>query len=339
MSKRLPAEWEAQSAIQLTWPHQNTDWNYILPDIEKVFIRLTEIITLFQKLIIVTPEKSYVQNLIRHCTLHNILWVEANSNDTWARDHGGINVIDGERVKVLDFQFNGWGEKYPFSLDNELTSQIFEKGVFGKDTLYEKIDFVLEGGAIETDGKGTLLTTEVCLLNKNRSGLIKSEIENVLKAHLGVHRFLWLQHGSLTGDDTDGHIDTLARFVNENTIAYSKAQNLEHPDYDALNLMEQELKGFHDQNGNPYKLVPLPLPLVHGSDEGTVLPATYANFLMINSAVLVPVYGLATDADVLEIFEELFPDRKIFGVNCKAAIKQNGSLHCLTMNYIKEVIN
>ena len=195
----------------------------------------------------------------------------------------------------------------------------------------------MEGGGIESDGKGTLLTTESCLLNNNRNNVTKEQAEILLKTQLGVDRVLWLQHGHLSGDDTDGHIDTLARFTDESTIVYVKNENINHPDFKALQLMEAELQRFRKKDGSSYTLVPLMQPTIQEPEKSAFLPATYANFLIINGAILVPTYHVKEDAFVLNIFRRLFPSRDIIGIDCRAVIKQNGSLHCLTMNYLRGV--
>jgi len=337
MKRRLPAEWEQQSAIQLTWPHANTDWTYILKDIELVYIRLVEVITQYQKVVIVSPEIKYVKTLLKNHNQSNIIWVEANSDDTWARDHGGISIFEDGKPLVLDFEFNGWGNKYSHANDNLITQKIFSAKVTPNSIGFKKVNYILEGGGIESDGKGTLLTTESCLLNNNRNNVTKEQAEILLKTQLGVDRVLWLQHGHLSGDDTDGHIDTLARFTDESTIVYVKNENINHPDFKALQLMEAELQRFRKKDGSSYTLVPLMQPTIQEPEKSAFLPATYANFLIINGAILVPTYHVKEDAFVLNIFRRLFPSRDIIGIDCRAVIKQNGSLHCLTMNYLRGV--
>jgi agmatine/peptidylarginine deiminase len=197
---------------------------------------------------------------------------------------------------------------------------------------------VLEGGSLESDGKGTILTTSECLLSKNRNEhLSKIQIEQHLKENFGAERVLWLNHGYLAGDDTDSHIDTLARFCNEKTIAYVGCENPEDEHYEALLQMKKELQQFTDVNGNHYQLVELPLPDACFDEDGKRLPATYANFTIVNGAVLVPVYGVLQDEKALEILQNCFPKREIIGVNCRILIEQHGSLHCVTMQYPEQV--
>lgn len=300
--------------VQLTWPHKDTDWAPILPEITAVYEELAQEIRKREGLLIVDD--------IPH-------------NDTWARDHGFITVEETSDIshqtsdlKLLDFCFNGWGEKFEADLDNAINRHLYERGLV-KGTYEDHLDFVLEGGSIESDGKGTIFTTECCLLAPHRNQpLTKQQIEEKLKEWLGAERIVWLQHGSLIGDDTDGHIDTLVRICPNDTLLYTGGDD-EHPD---LALMEQELQALRTLDGKPYRLLRLPLPRPI-YDEGR-LPATYANYLVINGAVLVPTYAQPDlDAEALRIIGEAFPDREIVGIDCRAVVKQHGSLHCCTMQY------
>ncbi len=320
----MPAEWEHQSAVQLTMPHEHTDWAPILPEILAVYEEMKREITKREPLIIVDD--------IPH-------------NDTWARDHGFITVEETSDLrpqtsdlKLLDFKFNGWGEKFPAELDNEINRHLYERGIV-KGTYEPHLDFVLEGGSIESDGKGTIFTTQCCLMAPHRNQpLTKDEIEERLKEWLGAERIVWLQHGSLIGDDTDGHIDTLVRICPGDTILYTGGDE-EHPD---LVEMERELQELRTMEGKPYRLLKLPLPrpiydtsdISHQPSAINRLPATYANYLVINGAVLVPTYNQPDlDAEAMRIIGEAFPDREIVGIDCQAVIRQHGSLHCCTMQY------
>ena len=320
----MPAEWEPQSAVQLTWPHAHTDWAPILPEITAVYEEMAREISKCEGLLIVAP-KSVLPHL-SHLTSHIF---PLDTNDTWARDHGFITVEENGRSLLLDFCFNGWGEKFEATLDNQINRHLFEQG-FVKGTYEDHLDFVLEGGSIESDGKGTIFTTECCLMAPHRNQpLTKQEIEERLKQWLGAERIVWLQHGSLIGDDTDGHIDTLVRICPNDTLLYIGGDD-DHPD---LYEMEQELQTLRTLKGQPYRMLKLPLPRPI-YDEGERLPATYANYLVINGAVLVPTYAQPDlDAEALRIIGEAFPDREIVGIDCRAVIKQHGSLHCCTMQY------
>ena len=314
-NRRMPAEWETQSAIQLTWPHADTDWAPMLPEIEAVYEKMAREIRKREQLIVVDD--------IPH-------------NDTWARDHGFITVTSTgetgkgrEEIILLDFCFNGWGEKFPAALDNQINRRLYERGIV-KGTYEPHLDFVLEGGSIESDGKGTIFTTQGCLMAPHRNQpLTRDDIEQRLKLWLGAERIIWLQHGSLIGDDTDGHIDTIVRICPDDTLLYT-AGDADHPD---LLLMEQELQQLRTLDGQPYRLLRLPLP--HPIyDDGQRLPATYANYLVLNRAVLVPTYDQADlDTEAIRTIGQAFPDRDIVGIDCRPVIRQHGSLHCCTMQY------
>ena len=306
--RRMLAEWEPQSFIQLTWPHAHTDWAPILPEITAVYEQMKATIEQFEPVLVVD---------------------EIPHNDTWARDHGFITVEeDGENI-LLDFCFNGWGEKFEATLDNQINRHLYDKGLV-KGIYEDHLDFVLEGGSIESDGKGTVFTTECCLMAPHRNQpLTKQQIEERLMQYLGAERIVWLQHGSLLGDDTDGHIDTLVRICPNDTLLYTGGDD-DHPD---LALMEQELQQLRTTDGHPYRLLKLPLPHPIFGD-GERLPATYANYLVINGAVLVPTYNQPDlDAEALRIVGQAFPNRQAIGIDCCAVIKQHGSLHCCTMQY------
>ena len=309
---RLPAEWEPQWGVQLTWPHANTDWAPMLD----------EIIATYREM---APEIEKREEL---------LVVGEPSNDTWARDHGFITLVDDQgHARLLDFCFNGWGEKFPAELDNAINRRLYDEGKV-KGEYVDCLDFVLEGGSIESDGKGTVFTTSCCLLAPHRNQpMSKDQIEERLKRELQAERIVWINHGSLTGDDTDGHIDTLVRICPDDTLLYMGCDNPDDEQYAELHLMEEELKTFRTIEGKPYRLLklPMPRPIIF---EGERLPATYANFLVINGAVLCPTYAQPDlDAEALRLIGEAFPEREIVGIDCRSIIKQHGSLHCCTMQY------
>lgn len=335
--RRLPAEWEPQSAVQLTFPHDQTDWADVLEAVMPCFVQIAEIISRFEKVLIVCKDAAQVKKLLANAVQENLLLVECDSNDTWARDHGAITVFENGKPLLLDFVFNGWGLKFPADKDNLINRTLHNKGVFKAPVAHGGI--VLEGGGIESDGQGTLLTTAECLLSPNRNPhLGKEEIETLLKMLFGLDRVLWLQHGYLAGDDTDSHIDTLARFCDAGTIAYVKCTDPADEHFEALANMEAELQSFRRNDGTPYRLVPLPWPEACFDTDGHRLPATYANFLIINGAVLVPTYRIPQDPEALEIFTSLFPEHIVFGVDCRPLILQHGSLHCVTMQYPAAVV-
>lgn len=340
----MPAEWEPQQAVMIAWPHADTDWHYMLNEVQECFKLIAEAILNEMQLIVITPHVDEArQQLCDIKNSHNIIYQCIDINDTWARDFGPISVYDinGEHY-ILDFKFNAWGMKFASNYDNLICREMNKNGIFNAKYVNCQ-DFVLEGGSIESDGKGTILTTSQCLLSPNRNGaLSKNEIEAVLKASLGAKKVLWLDHGALVGDDTDAHIDTLARLAPNNSILYVKCDDPADQQYESLLLMEEELKSMTNVQDEPFKLVPLPCPSPIHDEERLRLPATYANFLITNSQVLVPTYGQPdTDKIALEIISQAFPGRKITGIDCNALIKQHGSLHCITMqipnNFLKKI--
>ena len=327
--RRMPAEWERQSAVQLTWPHKDTDWAPMLDEVEATYCDMAREISKREPLIIVTPSPQAVP-----FADSQIVFSAIKTNDTWARDHGFITVVEGNETLLLDFKFNGWGEKFPAELDNAINRQLYDTGVV-KGTYESHLDFVLEGGSIESDGKGTIFTTRCCLMAPHRNQpLSQAEIEARLKEYLGAERVVWLNHGSLIGDDTDGHIDTLVRIAPDDTLLYTDGDDA-HPD---LHDMEKELQSLRTLDGQPYRLLklPLPRPIYH---DGERLPATYANYLIVNGAVLVPTYNQPDlDAEAMRIIGQAFPDREIVGIDCRSLVKQHGSLHCCTMQYPEGVL-
>ncbi len=336
----LPAEWEPQSAVQLTWPHEDTDWNYILEEVTSCFVAIAKEIIKREILLIVCRDKQAVKSQLGEVDFSRIIFREVPTNDTWARDHGAISVfVDGEPY-IYDFAFNGWGMKFAANHDNRITRELYVMDTFPPETGYfNMLHYVLEGGGIESDGKGTLLTTSECLLSPNRNDhFSKEEIEMFLKSIFGLKRILWLDNGYLAGDDTDSHIDTLARFCDAKTIAYVCCDDSEDEHYSALSAMEAELKNFRTATGKPYHLIPLPMADCVVKD-GERLPATYANFLIINGAVLMPTYGSPEKDNIAASqLQKAFPDREIVGIDCSPLIRQHGSLHCVTMQFPAGVI-
>ena len=323
-SWRIPAEWEPQEGVQLTWPHAGTDWAPMLDEIIATYREMAREIAKRERLLIVAPEDA----------ARDMLRIVCDTDDTWARDHGFISLVDdkGHR-RLLDFRFNGWGNKFPAALDNAINRQLYDTGELKGDYV-DCLDFVLEGGSIESDGKGTVFTTSGCLLAPHRNQpLTKAEIEERLKRELHAERIVWIDHGALTGDDTDGHIDTLVRICPDDTLLYIGCDDPHDEQYEELQLMETQLRSFRTMEGKPYRLVrlPMPRPIFNGEER---LPATYANFLVINGAVLCPTYAQPNlDAEALRLIGEAFPGREIVGIDCRSIIKQHGSLHCCTMQF------
>lgn len=343
--RTLAPEWAMQSGVQLTWPHADTDWAYMLSEVTACYVKLAYEIARREPLLVVTPHVDEVKRLLEeqlpHAAAQNIIYRECPTNDTWARDHAFLTVVSTEGIELLDFRFNGWGGKFEASLDNAINRQLVKgDNAALKGRYVDCLDFELEGGSIETDGLGTLLTTSECLLNPNRNAhMDKAHIEALLTERLGVERFLWLDHGALAGDDTDSHIDTLARLCPDNVIVYVSCSNPEDEHYASLKRMEEQLKTFVTPEGKPYTLLPIPLPKPIYDEEGQRLPATYANYLVMNEAVLFPTYAQPEgDVEAARVLSKAFPGRDIVGVDCCALIKQHGSLHCATMQYPKGVL-
>jgi agmatine deiminase len=334
---RLPAEWEPQAFVQFTFPHRNSDWAYMYDEVVKCFVDVIKAAARFEPVLVVCHSREEVSAYFTEETLFPVTYAVISSDDTWARDHGAITVMNGDEPVLYDFVFNGWGGKFNASSDNLITRQLVEKGVI-KSSL-ESFEFVLEGGSIESDGMGTLLTTSECLLSPGRNpGLDKDQITHFLEEVFGIKKVLWLDHGYLEGDDTDSHIDTLARLCSPSKIAYVKCTSADDEHYEALQKMEEQVKRFTNASGEKYELISLPWPDACFDSEGMRLPSTYANFLILNNAVLVPVYGVPQDKEALLIMQGIFPERKVIGINCRALIDQHGSLHCISMQYPAKVL-
>ncbi|AGA89068.1 peptidylarginine deiminase-like enzyme [Thioflavicoccus mobilis 8321] len=333
---RLPAEWEPQAAVMLTWPHAGTDWAARLPVIEALYDELAAAIARFEPVLICCRDAAHRAAVEARLAAAGVAperrrLAIAASDDTWARDHGPITVLAEGGAELVDFRFNGWGGKYPAERDDRITATLHAAGVFGA-VPRRAIDLVLEGGAIESDGQGTLLAMTRTLVDDHRNpARERAAIEAVLAETLGASRFLWLEHGQLSGDDTDGHIDTLARFCAPDTIAYVRCDDPSDPDHAGLAAMERELQAFRRADGRPYRLVALPHPRPVHNAQGERLAAGYANFLIINGAVLVPVYDDAADEAALRVIADLFPGRAVVPLDARPLIEQGGSLHCLTM--------
>jgi len=319
--KRLIAEFEEQSYTQIIFPHEKTDWIEYLFEAEQTFINIINAIIKYQKCLVVCYDINAVKKHFKESK--NLFFIEFETDDTWARDCSALCVEENSKVKLLDFTFDGWGGKFEASKDNAMTKYI-NKNVTTHD-------FILEGGAVESNGVDTILTTSQCILNKNRNAELDSiQITKKLNSFFGATKILYLNHGYLTGDDTDSHVDTLARFIDESTIMYVKCEDTNDEHFSELRLMEKELQGVAKENS--YKLITLPMTEAIYFDSQR-LPATYANFLFVNNAVLVPTYGVGQDEVALQIFRDTFKDREIVAIDCSILIRQHGSLHCVTMNF------
>ena len=331
---RLPAEWEPQAAVLIAWPHADTDWAERLEAVESTYVALAAAVTRFQPLIIVVAGetlRAHVMSKLQatNADLSRIRFVELPYDDTWLRDSGPITLrSNSDRFQLTDFQFTGWGGKFGAEQDDALIAGLVDAGVFGS-AAHKRIDWVLEGGGIESDGEGTVLTTWRCLAQRHPDQS-REKMSDILRDSLNAQCVLWLDYGYLEGDDTDAHIDTLARFAPDHRIVYQACDDASDAHYDELKRMGEELAALRTADGKPYTLYPLPWakPIV---DEGRRLAASYANYLIVNGAVLVPAYGDVADDEAARIIGEAYPGRAIVQVPCRSLIWQNGSLHCITM--------
>jgi agmatine/peptidylarginine deiminase len=330
---RFPAEWEPQSAVLVAWPHSDTDWAARLADVETSYVALIAAIARFQAAVVCVAGNALQEHAARLLDAAGIpssrvRFVQVEYDDTWLRDSGPIALRDGDGFRLLDFRFNAWGDKFAATRDDRLVEALFNQGIF-RNAQRQRIDFALEGGAIETDGAGTLLSTWHCLQARHPE-LSRHEIEARLCDTLRQQRVLWLDHGALEGDDTDAHIDTLARFADPYTIVYQACDDPHDTHHAELQQMAHELAALRTLDGAPYRLFALPWakPVIDG---GRRLAASYANFLIVNDAVLMPAYNDPADAIAAATLEKTFPGHEIVQVPCRPLIWQNGSLHCLTM--------
>jgi len=345
MSKQLNLlpEWTPQDGVLLAWPHAQSDWLSFLPRIEQVFCELVFHIARFEHVVLLCntselAEAVHKKLTVRGVNLQHVHILAVPYNDTWLRDSGPITVADSTHVYACDFRFNGWGGKFDAELDDRICHVLSQGTLFKAQ--YKPYDLTLEGGSIDSDGEGTLLTTSQCLLTDTRNpGMQTGDYETFFASEFGIKRVLWLNQGELQGDDTDGHVDMLARFCDANTIAYTSCERTDDIHYASLAALETELRNLRTATGQPYTLVPLPIPEAIYNQDGRRLPASYANFLIINGAVLVPLYEDSNDETILQRLHSCFPGREVIGINARAIIEQFGSLHCLTMQLPRGVLN
>ena len=341
---RLPAEWEPQSAVLIAWPHADTDWAQRLGEVEETYIALVAAITRFQPVVICVADddvQAYARARLSSARVDmgQVRFTEIAYDDTWLRDSGPITLRRGHDFTLLDFRFTGWGGKFEASLDDRLVAGLHEAGIF-LNSSRQAIDFALEGGAIDADGAGTLLSTWQCL-HERHPDATREELSAKLANWLHQDRVLWLDHGYLEGDDTDAHIDTLARFASEDAIVFQACDDPSDSHYTELQAMASELAALRTRQGQPYRLFPLPWPqpIVDAGPNGSRrLAASYANFLIVNGAVLMPAYGDAADERAQAVMADAFPRHEIVPVPCRPLIWQNGSLHCITMQLPQGVV-
>ncbi|MDR0580083.1 MAG: agmatine deiminase family protein [Campylobacteraceae bacterium] len=320
--KRLFAEWEKQEALLFALPHENTDWNRYLDDILHSYREFILAVSKFQKCFVLCADVKKAEALLKNT--NNITLFEIQTNDTWIRDFGAIDVKNDDKVISYDFTFNAWGGKFDASLDN-----VVNKILYGSKKLQGElvsIPLVLEGGSIDSNGNGVMLTTKKCLLEEHRNPhLSYTQIDTKLKELFGLKKIIWLENGYLKGDDTDSHVDTLARFITPDTIAYTTCEDEKDEHFTELKNMEKELQS------TDFNLLALPLPKPIFYD-GHRLPATYANFVFVNGALIVPIYNDENDSIILNRLKSALPNHEIVGVDARIFIREHGSLHCATMN-------
>lgn len=331
----LPPEWAPQQATLLAWPRAGGDWGNGLAAARDAIAALAATLCRYQPVLLAAADAECRDSIGAHPALDALAAlrvVDVPNDDIWARDTGPITVFDEGNRQFLDFRFNGWGGQFAASRDDALTANLYATGQLGAGTL-ERRELTLEGGSIEVNGAGALLTTERCLIQGRRNTDIDRERAAALLCEtLGVETVHWLTRGALIGDDTDGHIDTLARFVAADTIAYQGCRDIKDTHYAPLSAMAEELADLRNTNGQPYQLVELPLPRpIHDCEDGHRLPTGYANFLIANGCVVVPSFDDPADAHAHEIIAGLFPDRDIRAVNSRALIRQHGGIHCAAM--------
>ncbi|WP_020395504.1 agmatine deiminase family protein [Thiolinea disciformis] len=343
MTKTFLPEWHPQWGVLLAWPHPASDWADNLEAAEICYTQIVSAISQQEVVLLLCHDDDHQLHIINllektDCKLANLYLRQLAYDDTWARDFGPISILDQQRIVLLDFIFNAWGGKFDASRDNAVNQHLVKQPPLNHCHL-KSINLVLEGGSLETDGQGTLLTTETCLLNPNRNPhLSKTQIEQRLTESLGLERILWLKNGHLEGDDTDAHIDTLARFADPQTIVYLTCDDANDSHFVALSAMEQEIKALRQVNGKPYKLFAIPLPHAIYAEDGRRLPASYVNFLIVNGRVLLPIYAdERTDTIAIEQIGKAFPQHQIIPIDCRALIQQSGSLHCATMQLPQEI--
>lgn len=337
---RLPAEWEAQSAVLLAWPHADTDWADRLTDVESTYTALISAITRYQVAVVCVADASLradAEARLRDAGANpdRLRFVEITYDDTWLRDSGPITLSDGKHFQLTDFRFTGWGGKFEARRDDDLVRGLIARDLF-VPAAHRRIDWALEGGGIESDGDGTILTTWKCLHQRHPQAS-RAQIDDMLRNSLEARRILWLEHGYLEGDDTDAHIDTLARFAPDRAIVYQGCDDPDDPHFTELGAMADELAALRTSDGEAYRLHALPWARpIH--DGGRRLAASYANYLIVNGAVLIPAYGDTADDAAARVVASAHPGRTIEQIPCRPLIWQNGSLHCVTMQLPKGVL-
>lgn len=331
---RFMAEWEECESVLLAFPDSHTGWDYILEESQGQYRKIIDAFTSHGvKCVVIVTDIERGKQILADLDLELVQFVEVNYNDTWTRDYGPLTVVRGERLRALDFGFNGWGLKFASDKDNLVNLNLAKQLHILPDVYRNERDYELEGGSVDTDGKGTLLTTTRCLCSPNRNGgKSKEEINQILRDRLGIEHVLWLDYGALSGDDTDSHIDTLCRMAPGNVILFTGCRNVDDEHFEELLKMRAQLTLFRTMEGEPYNLVELPLPDPIYDEDGNRLPASYANYLVTPKMVFMPIYNQPqNDKLACDTIKIAFPDHEVVGVECLTLIKQHGSLHCATM--------
>ena len=333
MKQFLP-EWIPCDGVLMALPHQASDWNYILHEALSQYRLIVEtFVEEGMHVVLLCPRHEEAEEIFDKKTLGGVTLVEMEYNDTWTRDYGPLSILKHGDLRGLDFGFNGWGLKFAADKDNLVNRRLNEKAVFSKGLYRNESAFILEGGSVETDGEGTILTTTRCLCSPNRNGgLSKKEADEQLRRRLGAQHVLFLDYGALEGDDTDSHIDTLARMAPDNIILFTGCRDETDPQFEELLKMRAQLTLFRNSEGNPYNLLELPLPDAIYDENGERLPATYANYLVTENKIFMPTYKQPRkDELAMQTVRIAFPHHKVVGIDCTTLIRQHGSLHCATM--------
>jgi agmatine/peptidylarginine deiminase len=330
---RLPAEWETGGGALLAWPQAGGGWRRSLAEARSDIEALLGALLETSRVLLLVPdteEGRRIENRLGERGERHLLTVPLPYDDVWTRDTAPLAVQRGTAWELVDFRFNGWGGKYPAEDDDRIAARLAERGLFAGAPL-RRVETVLEGGNVESDGAGTLLVRSRCLLDPRRNPgcVTRKDWERLLAETLGARRILWLERGTLAGDDTDGHVDTLARFAAADLLVYQEGADED---------LARELAAFRDARGQPYTLVPLPRPETLRGEDGEPLPANYCNFVLVAGRVLVPAYGSVADAEARRRLREVFPDREVLSVPARGLVHQYGSLHCATMTFPSEVL-
>lgn len=337
----LYPEWATQDAVLITWPHAESDWREILPEVEANYLAIATAILRYETLVVVLPEGKEIASQLPQELRSRLVELHLPSNDTWARDYAPLCCSVRGKKRIVDFRFNGWGLKFASNYDNMISRRLHAMGFFAPDAEWcNQQMLVLEGGSIDANSRAEVLTTRRCLTEPNRNIFTDEapSLDSQLASILGVRQIIYIEHGAIEGDDTDGHVDTLVRFIDDSTLAYVAPTDPNSINYQELRAMEEELLQYEQIKENGYRLLALPDVATLRDENGEPLPATYANFLFVNGALLVPTYGVPQDKEALEILQKALPDREVVGINCRTLTRQHGSLHCATMQFPKGFI-